>query len=134
MEPAMPVLHRGTRVRMRYGSEQLEHAFALNRLLLFRALPDHAGKAFQRHQRLAGIGPFLQLLDGNVIERLAAGALPEQRAGDVDHVRAARALVGDRRAAMRAEAARGLGRLVLEARQRGLARDDAKPLLPAPDI
>ena len=42
--------------------------------LSFRTLPDHAGKALQRHQRLAGISPFLQLLDGDVIERLPSGA------------------------------------------------------------
>ncbi len=57
--------------------------------LLLRALPDHAGKAFQRHQRLAGIGPFLQLFDGDVIERLPPGAAREQRARNVDHVRRA---------------------------------------------
>ena len=55
----------------------LAHHFAAAAPLPFRALPDHAGKAFQRHQRLAGIGPFLQLLDRDVIERLAAGAFPK---------------------------------------------------------
>src|SRR3954463_14911571 len=94
---------------------QSEHPLAIGPLLLFRALPDHARKAFQRHQRLAGIGPFLKLLDRDVIERLAAGALLEKSAGDVDHVRPARALIDDRCAAMRAEAARGLGDLVLVA-------------------
>ena len=29
-----------------------KHPLAIPTLLLFRALPDHAGKAFQRHQRL----------------------------------------------------------------------------------
>src|SRR6187397_1486388 len=53
----------------------------------FRALPDPAGKALQGDQRRAGIGPFLQLLDGVVVERLAAGAALEQRARDIDHVR-----------------------------------------------
>src|SRR5437660_7434081 len=68
-----------------------------------RALPDPAGKALQRHQRRAGISPFLQLFDGVVIERLAAGAARKQRAGDVDHVRRAGALVSDGRAAAGAE-------------------------------
>src|SRR5437763_856620 len=85
---------------------KIEGVLPASPLLLFRALPDHAGKALQRHQRLAGIGPFLEFFDRDVIERLAAGALVEQRAGDVDHVRPARALIGDRRAAMGAEAAR----------------------------
>src|SRR5262249_55235276 len=66
--------------------------------------------------------------------RLAAGALVEQRAGDIDHVRAARTLIGDRRTAMGAEAARGLGDLVRVAGERGFARGDAEALLPAPDI
>src|SRR4051794_6075650 len=59
-------------------------------LFPFRALPDHAGKTLQRHQRRAGIGPFLQLLDRDVIERLPAGATRKQRARNVDHVRRAR--------------------------------------------
>src|SRR3954447_7223984 len=79
---------------------ELERVFAASALLLFRALPDHAGKALQRHQRLAGIGPFLKLFDRDVIERLAAGTLLEQRARDVDHMRPTRTLIGDRRAAM----------------------------------
>src|SRR5512140_379344 len=37
---------------------QFERILTAHPLLLFRTLPDHAGKAFQRHQRLAGIGPF----------------------------------------------------------------------------
>src|SRR6185312_545811 len=46
----------------------LEYSLAICALLPFRALPDHAGITFQRHQRLAGVGPFLQFLDGDVIE------------------------------------------------------------------
>src|SRR5665213_534623 len=89
------------------------HPLMLDRLFLLRALPDHAGKAFQRHQRLAGIGPVLQLLDRDVIERLPAGTAREQRARDVHHVRRARAFIEQRRAAAGAEAADGLGGLVL---------------------
>src|SRR3981081_1001719 len=50
-----------------------EQPVMIDALLLFRALPDHAGKALQRHQRLAGVGPPLQLLDGDMVERLPAG-------------------------------------------------------------
>src|SRR6266403_8286 len=101
---------------------------------LFRALPDHAGETLERHQQLAGVGPFLQFLDRDVIERLAPGAAGKQRARDVHHVRRARAFVSKRRAAMRAEAARGFRGLVLEARDGGLAPGDAKTLAPASDI
>src|ERR1700722_5430423 len=101
---------------------------------LFRALPDHAGKTFQRHQRLSGIGPFLQLLDRDVIERLPAGAARKQRARDVHHMRRARALVSDWRAAADTEAAHGFRGLVLVARDGGLAPGDAEALAPAADI
>src|SRR5881396_3210916 len=80
----------------RFSSEQ---PVTIEALLPFRAMPDHAGKTFQRHQRLAGIRPFLQFLDRDVIERLAAGAAGEKRARDVHHVRRTRALVSQRRAA-----------------------------------
>src|SRR4051812_47736787 len=119
---------------LHFLAPQLERILAARPLLLFRALPDYTGKTFQRYQRLTGIGPFLQLFDRDVIERLAAGAFPKQRTGNVDHVRPARALICDRRAAMRAEAARGLRCLVLVPGQRRLACGDAKPLLPASHI
>src|SRR6516165_7212940 len=102
--------------------------------LLLRALPHHARKTLERHQRLTGVGPFLQFLDRDVIERLPAGSTAKQRARDVDHVRRARAFVNHRRAAGRAKAARGPARLVLIADNRGLALGDAKALAPAPDI
>src|SRR5260370_21154636 len=103
----------------------------INALLPFRALPDHGGKAIERHQRLAGIGPFLQFLDRDVIERLAAGSAGKQRARNVHHVRRTRAFVSERRAAMRAEAARGFCGLVLEACDGSLALGDAETLAPA---
>src|SRR3981189_439039 len=112
----------------------LKHPLLVDAFLLFRALPDHAGKPFQRHQRLAGVGPLLQLLDRDVIERLPAGAAREQGAGDVHHVRRARAFVKQRRAAMRAEAAYGLRGLVLVAGDAGFAPGDAETLAPASDI
>ncbi len=70
-----------------------EHSVQVGPLLPFRALPDHARKTLQRHQRLAGIGPFLQFLDRDVIERLPAGAAGKQRARDVHHARRTRAFV-----------------------------------------
>src|SRR5437868_2159716 len=76
----------------------------------------------------------MQFLARDVIERLPPGAAGEQRARDVDHMRRARAFIGDRRAAMRAETAHGLGGLVLIAREAGLALDDTKTFAPASDI
>src|ERR1035437_8293285 len=102
--------------------------------LLFRALPDHAAKALQRHQRLAGIGSLLQLLAGDMVERLPDGTAGEQRARDVHHVRRTRALIEQRRAAPRAKAAHGLCGLVLETRDPGLALGDPEALAPASDI
>src|SRR5258708_13278824 len=78
--------------------------------------------------------PFLQLLDRDVIERLAAGAAREQRAADVDHVRRARAFVDNGGAAVRAEATRHLGRGVFITRERSLALRDAETRAPASDI
>src|SRR5215471_13776556 len=74
-------------------AREYEGIFAGRAPLLFRALPDHAWEALQRHQRFAGISPFLQFIDCDVIERLPARAFGEQSARDVHHVRRARALV-----------------------------------------
>src|SRR5689334_4819894 len=122
--------------RTAFGARRaaLEHALAIYPLLLFRAVPDHTGIALQRHQRLAGVGPFLQFLDRDVIERLPSRAARKQRARDIDHVRRARAFVGNGRAAVRTEATYGLGRLVLVARETGLALGDTKTFAPASDI
>src|SRR5579859_1917509 len=97
-------------------------------------MPDHARKTLQWHQWFAGIGPFLQLFDRDVIQRLTSGAIREQRTWDVDHVRRTRALVNQRRAAALAERAPGLGRRIVEASDHVIARDDAKTLAPASDI
>src|ERR1700722_1287331 len=103
-------------------------------LLLFRPMPDHAGKALQRYQRLAGIGPLLHLLDGDMIERLPAGTARKQRARDVHHMRRTRALIKQRRAAGCAKAAHGFGRLVLEAGDSSAAFGNPEALAPASDI
>src|SRR5579859_6262770 len=97
-------------------------------------MPDHARKTLQWHQWFAGIGPFLQLFDRDVIQRLTSGAIREQRTWDVDHVRRTRALVNQRRAAALAERAPGLGRRIVEASDLVLARGDTKTLAPASDI
>src|SRR4051794_25536260 len=49
-------------------------------------------------------------------------------------MRRARAFIGDRRAAARAETSCGFGRLVLIAREAGLALGDAEAFAPASDI
>src|ERR1700722_1906909 len=116
------------------ASETSEQAVMIDALLLFRTMPDHAGKTLQRHQRLAGIGPLLHLLDGDVIERLPAGTARKERARDVHHMRRTRALVTQRRAASRAKAAHGFARLVLKAGDGGAALGDPEPLAPASDI
>src|SRR6266478_5140256 len=102
----------------------------IDALLPFRALPDHAGKTLERHQRLAGVGPFLQFLDRDVIERLPAGTARKQRPRYVHHVRRARALVSEWRAAMRAETPHGFRGLVLVTGDRGPALGDPKTLAP----
>src|SRR5260370_10653192 len=99
-----------------------------------RALPACAGKRLQRHQRLAGVGPLLQLLDGDMIERLAAGTACKKRARDVHHMRRTRALIKQRRAAVRAKAAHGLCRFVLVAHDGCLALGDPETLAPASDV
>ena len=89
-------------------------------------MPDHAGKTLQPHQGFAGVGPLLQLLDRDVIERLPAGAIGKQRAGNIHHVRRARVFVSERRAAAFAEAAPGLGRRIVETRDIVLAARNTK--------
>src|SRR5258708_6842468 len=113
----------------------LERFAAIDALLfLFRALPDDAGETLERNQRFAGVGPFLQLLNPDMIERLPAGATFEQGAGDVDHVWRADSLVKQRRTASGAEASRRFRRLVFKSRDLRLSPGDTKKLAPASDI
>ena len=91
------------------------------------------GIAFERYQPLAHIGPVPQLLDAEMIARLAPGALLEEGARHIDHLRGMRRLVEERCAAALAEAARRARRLVLEAGDIVLALGDAKALAPAAD-
>src|SRR3954453_6350609 len=111
-----------------------EHPFAIGTFVLFGALPDHARKTLERHQRRAGISPLLQFLDRDVIERLPAGAATEKRARDIHHMPWPRALVYDRRSAARAETAHRFAGSVLVAHDLALALGDAKTLAPASDI
>src|SRR5689334_17769330 len=103
-------------------------------LLLARTIPHHARKTLEWHQRLAGVSPLLQLLDADVVDRLAAGAALEQCARDVDHVLRARPLVIQRRAARGAEIPHAAVGLVLEASDQRLALEQTKALLPDADI
>src|SRR5205823_14469595 len=81
-----------------------------------------------------GIGPLLQFLDSDVIERLPAGTARKERTRDVHHMRRTRPFVKQRRAASAAEAAQGFRGLVLEANDLGLAPGDPQALAPASDI
>src|SRR6476646_750522 len=123
----MAALHGDNRRRSK-------HAVAIPTFPRLRALPDDAWKALQRHQLLAGIGPFLQLFDRHVIERLPAGTAGKKRARNVDHVWRSRARVEERRAAIFAEAARGLRRPVLEMRDVRFPAHNTEALAPASDI
>jgi hypothetical protein len=96
-----------------------------------RARPDDARETLQRIQPLAAIGPIGRLLDGDVIARLPSGALIEERARDVDHLRRVGALVEERRAAARAETAHRPRGLVPEPGDAGRALGDAEPASPS---
>ena len=111
-----------------------EHSLPVATILLFRAPPDHAGKTLQRHQRLAGIGPFLQLLDGDMIERLPAGAAGKKRARDVDALLGAATFVENGGATATAEAARIAGCILDVAREQPFAFGEAKTAAPRADI
>src|SRR5262245_39509301 len=75
-----------------------------HRLFSLRPRPHHARKALERDQALAEIRPLLQLLDRDVIKRLAARAIGEERARNIDHCRRMRAFVSHWRAAALAKA------------------------------
>src|SRR5579871_1163594 len=108
-DPSCEINGAGSWLQCRHShllARELERILPCSAALLLRTLPDHARISLERHQRLAGIGPFLQLLDGDVIERLAAGTACKQCARDVDHMRRGRAFVEQRRPAMGAEATR----------------------------
>src|SRR3954469_20162046 len=94
---------------LRVLATELEGIVPGHAVLLFGTLPDHAGESFQRHKGRAGISPFPELLDGDVIERLPAGAPSEQSSRNIYHVRRAGAFVGQRRAAVRAKTPHRVG-------------------------
>src|SRR5258705_12577168 len=90
-----------------YEYTPLEHPLMIDALLPLRALPDHARKTLQRHQRLAGIGPLLQFLDGDMIERLAGGSAGKKRGRDGSQMRPSAAVASKRTAATPAKTCRG---------------------------
>jgi hypothetical protein len=96
----------------------------------FRAFPDDTGIALKRDKPVAYVGPILKLLDGHVIAGLAASTANEECARDIDHVRRALALVKQRRAAPRAEAAGRLRLRILEASDASSALRNAGVLAP----
>src|ERR1700758_1770584 len=81
---------------------------------LARPLPDDVGKTLQRSDRSPGIGPLRRLLEADVVARFAARAAVEQGARHIDHLWCANPLIGDRRAALPAEAAHGAALGLLE--------------------
>ena len=80
-----------------------------------RAFPDDTGIPLKEDKPVACVGPVLKLLDGHVIEGLAAGTAGEECPRDIDHVRRALALVKQRRPAPGAEASGQLCLRILEA-------------------
>ena len=105
----------------------------LKRACVWRA-SNHAGKAFEGKERLALVGPFLQLIDADVIARLAACAGSDERARDVDHLRCVCAFIGDGRAALVAEATHVAAVGFSEARDVILTLQDAEAAAPTADI
>src|SRR5262249_19968948 len=101
---------------------------------LLGSLAEHAGIALERNQRLAGIGPVLHLFDGDVVNRLTAGAALKESARNVDHVPRAGALVDQGRAAAPTKAAHRARFLLLETVDLALPRRDAKALAPGADV
>src|SRR5215469_18544087 len=81
----------------------------------FRAFPDDIWIALKRDQPVTRVGPILQLVDGYVIARLAAGTVGEECPRDIDHMRRALELVEQWRPAPRAEASGRLCLRILEA-------------------
>ena len=100
---------------------------------LLGSLPEHAGIAFKRNQRLAGIGPVLHLFDGDVVNRLTAGAALKESARNVDDVPRRGALVDQRRAAAPTKAAHR-ARFLFETIDLELSCRDAKALAPGADV
>src|SRR5258706_2604315 len=92
----MAALHHRARLRTRS-----KHPVMIEALLPHRALPDHAGKTLQRHQRLAGIGPLLQFLDRDVIERLGGRLGGEKSAPEVYQMRRTGAVAQKKRSPLR---------------------------------
>jgi hypothetical protein len=98
------------------------------------ALPHYSGKALQRYEWLAQICPVLQLVDGNVIARLAARAVPEECARYIDHLRRTGSLVKEWRSTSSAEIPCRPSGLVSITRDFCLALGYPKAAAPAADV
>src|SRR5262249_24068527 len=85
-------------------------------------------------QRLAGINPVLHLFDGNVVDRLTAGAALKESARNVDHAPRAGALVDQGRAAAPTKTAHRARCLFHETVDLALPPGDAKALAPGADV
>src|SRR5262249_7348843 len=101
---------------------------------LLGSLAEHAGIALERNQRLAGIGPVLHLFDGDVVNRLTAGAALKESARNVDHVPRAGALVDQGRAAAATKAAHRARFLLPETVDLALPDRNAKAPAPGADV
>jgi hypothetical protein len=120
-----------------YGCETeafLKHTSYRSTPSLLRAFPNNPGKTIERNERLAGVGPFAQFVDSDMITRLSASPMIEQRTRNIDHMRRARAPVEERSATASAEAACGACRFVFVARNFTRALGDAEALAPAPYV
>src|ERR1700761_1628984 len=83
---------------------------------------------------VAGVGPILKLLDGQVIAGLAPGTATEECARNIDHVLRALALVKQWSPAPGAEASGRVCLGIMEASDTSLAHHDAGMLAPTTDV
>jgi hypothetical protein len=102
--------------------------------LPFRTIPNNPGKTLERDQPFAQVGPLRHLFNADVIARLSAGAVFEQSARHIYHMRGASAFVANRRAAARAKAAGRARGSVFKKSDIGLPLDNAEAAPPTADV
>jgi hypothetical protein len=100
----------------------------------FRAIPNNPGETLEGDQPFAQVGPLRHLFNADVIARLSAGAVFEQSTRHIYHMRRARALIANRRAAARAKAAGRARGSVFKLRDIGLPLDNAEAATPTADV
>jgi hypothetical protein len=98
------------------------------------ALPYYSGKSLQGNERLAQVGPVLQLVDGNMIAGLPARAAAEESARYVDHVRRTGSFINKRRSAAGAKAPGRPGGFIAKARDVCVALGHPKAPTPTADV